>query len=276
VKTNYVPKKYTRVGPLVGGVGNQMFTLASAYGIAFSRNSSVCIQKEDFIAASRVPNAVTMLEKIPVCPPAVNDACVEAWEGGAHALYNPSIPANTAECVMPTMYLQSYKYFKNTNVPFVLRYLESSRKWLSRRRIDVCVHVRRSDMLGHPFLRQYNETQYLINAVKLMAKLKGSNLRYFVTSEDASWLLSQTLVPNAYINPFTTGESYPIDMSMLAACPNLIMTIGTFGWWGGYFNKGVVMYVPQPMSRQLFHDEDYFLSHWIPVNDTTEFYESIS
>jgi galactoside 2-L-fucosyltransferase 1/2 len=141
-----------------------------------------------------------------------------------------------------------------------------AKQWVIAQRIDVGVHVRRSDMQSYSHTRKYNQTQYILNAMQKMQSLHGPNLRYFVASEDRTWLQSQNIIPNATISPFQAGN-FAMDIAVLAACPHVIMTVGTFGWWAAYHTRGTVTYLPEAFQPKYFSGTDYFLPHWIPVTD---------
>ena len=67
----------------------------------------------------------------------------------------------------------------------------------------------------------------------------------------------------------TPFQDYAFDMALLASCPNLIITIGTFGWWSAYLNEknGIIMYKAQVMTPVHQDDRDFFPPHWMAVSD---------
>ncbi len=105
-----------------------------------------------------------------------------------------------------------------------------------------------------------------------MKAMHGPDLKFFVTSEDKTWLDEQPFLKGMVRSPF---DNPAIDMAVLASCKHLITTIGTFGWWSGYFNEGTVLYKPQPLRPSMQKDEDFFLPHWIPVSDEVPFFFNV-
>jgi galactoside 2-L-fucosyltransferase 1/2 len=65
-------------------------------------------------------------------------------------------------------------------------------------------------------------------------------------------------------------------MALLAACPHIISSIGTFGWWAMRLKArpGECFYYADPWDhastqqyRESFRPEDYFLPAWTGVGD---------
>ena len=57
-------------------------------------------------------------------------------------------------------------------------------------------------------------------------------------------------------------------MALLARCDHVIMSVGTFGWWGGWWSGGKVVYYKHypakvPWMAKNFKAEDHFLPSWV-------------
>jgi len=60
------------------------------------------------------------------------------------------------------------------------------------------------------------------------------------------------------------------DLAILSRCDGVIMTTGTFGWWGAWLaNKTTIYYSnwPSPGSplAEKFDRKDFFPPEWIPM-----------
>ena len=61
-------------------------------------------------------------------------------------------------------------------------------------------------------------------------------------------------------------------MATLAKCNHVIMSVGTFGWWAGYFSGGDVIYFTPPFEAgsrldKGYSEEDFFPPKWIGMTD---------
>ncbi len=69
------------------------------------------------------------------------------------------------------------------------------------------------------------------------------------------------------LQPYSQG----VDLCVLSMCKDVIMTVGTYGWWGAYMSGGSGIYMKncaQPNSSFELYDlvrEDHFLPRWIPM-----------
>ena len=67
------------------------------------------------------------------------------------------------------------------------------------------------------------------------------------------------------------SKSATEDLAILAACDGVIMSLGTFGWWGGWLCGGPVVYYSNEfnMSHEVnkgnVRKSDYYPADWIPM-----------
>ena len=73
---------------------------------------------------------------------------------------------------------------------------------------------------------------------------------------------------------FSPGLSREFDLALLAECNDSIMSVGTFGWWGGWLAGGDVIYFNHPIANRsniginrLWVNEDFFWPTWIGMDD---------
>jgi galactoside 2-L-fucosyltransferase 1/2 len=160
------------------------------------------------------------------------------------------------------------------------------RRWLRNHTyVKVGIHVRAGDTkrlfgFGFTIPKQPYFTQAMIN-VTYDTPLDGDKRRiqFFVTSDSIQWVketLNLTSI-GSRLNSSTTDvevtysidHSQGFDLIMLTMCDVVIMTTGTYGWWGAWLSnaKKVIYYYnwPRPSSRleELFAREDYYPPYWI-------------
>jgi len=66
------------------------------------------------------------------------------------------------------------------------------------------------------------------------------------------------------------GHDSGFDLALLSVCDGVIMSTGTYGWWGAWLaNKTTVYYRNWPRASspllKLFKRDDFFPPNWIPI-----------
>ena len=105
--------------------------------------------------------------------------------------------------------------------------------------------------------------EYLLNAVEYYTK-RYSNVHFIVASDDRSYC--QNLFRNRP-NVFLTPSSFSVgeDLITLSLCEHSIITGGTFGWWSAFLANGEVVY-DTVYSTECEKDEHYY-PPWFVNND---------
>lgn len=243
--------KYVGVN-LVGGLGNNLFMLASTIGIARENNAIPC-----YIGINKASNLVKL--DVKKCP----QSYVKQSERG----YAKYTPFKIKKSTMIGTYLQSYKYFKLT--PFKIKQNMNSFghdyvKKHSKKATNVGIHVRRGDHLKYDYLN-FPDDQYFKNAMQYFTDKYG-NVQFFVASNDIPWCKKQSFLKGTHLvlEKHTAAQ----DMAILANCDHVIMSIGTFGWWGGLLSGGEVVYSSEEFNMN--HNinkgnvvkDDYYPKTW--------------
>ena len=126
---------------------------------------------------------------------------------------------------------------------------------------NVGIHVRRSDF-GDNFRVSYFE--------KALANLKlweSEALSCVVVTDDPGWVRSQPFFDGMALSE---GQTPGKDMSILAACKHVVMSVGTFGWWGAYLKSvpGTVQYyIPRwiALHPEMYSVEQHYLPEWVGI-----------
>ncbi|ELT97124.1 hypothetical protein CAPTEDRAFT_139119 [Capitella teleta] len=135
----------------------------------------------------------------------------------------------------------------------------------------VGLHVRRGDILLPEKLEfgyTIPEMSFFRNAVAFFVD-RYPHLHVMVCCEDIVWCQSNLrgLAANVYFSHIDDGI---VDLAILSMSEHVIMTTGSFGWWGAWLANGTTVYYSDwprnsSMLSQGFVKEDYFMPHWIPM-----------
>lgn len=268
---------------LVGRLGNQMFQYASALGIAHAKRGDACIitdpdlivddelrsPKDDLINVCKGPFSI--------CGRPTYPYTVVSETG--YAKYNMKpflVPGNIEiETDMDVGFLQSYKYFEpikdiikkkfQFNRHISKRVAPYMKKLKRNNEKIIGIHARRGDHLELGYMR-FPPIRYFNKARDYFRK-KYKKVRFIVATNNRSWA-KETLESND-TQIISHSKSAPEDLAILSACDGVIMSLGTFSFWGGYLCGGPVVYYKNEFNMS--HDinkgnvkkSDYYPSNWI-------------
>lgn len=137
----------------------------------------------------------------------------------------------------------------------------------------VGIHVRRGDRsspqmleLGYGLPRK----SYFVKAMKYY-KDKYKNVVFVIASDDRKWVTENLLGKDVYLSPLNTPAE---DMALVSACNHTIISIGSFSWWCGFFNRGETVYYKHWLipGTEIYIQENFQLGqlyppNWIPMLD---------
>lgn len=287
--TNMVPTADARKRPYMlctvftGGLGNNMFQLASLYAFAVRKGMVVNFSGEKNL------NEFFYFDE----PIYMNHSDCQNWTVRVekHACsYDASLGQfkPTSDFKIFT-YLQSWKYFESVKdrIKNVFRFRDPVASLASEVMVNlrekyeqngwrhltfVGVHIRRGDILTYEGFRNYGYTtataQYIVDAMDVFVS-NFSNVVFIVCSNDMVWSKNITMKSN-YNVEFMEGNTAKVDMAILSSCDHVIMTVGTFGWWAAYLAGGKTIYYKYParegsdLRKEFSQDySDYFYPGWI-------------
>lgn len=183
-------------------------------------------------------------------------------------------------------YFQSWKNFVNSSAKvrdvFTIKriYLDKAKNFLisdiSQLKTIIGIHVRRGDYLSSYERRQGRlvaDRDYIKNAIKYF-QARFKNCHFVVCSDDMKWSKDNIRLNNSEIT-FSIFREPIIDMAILSLCNHVIMTAGSFGWWGGWLSGGTVVYfdgypVPGSVLDKWCPRDEYYPPGWIGMNGKTE------
>ncbi|XP_055328003.1 galactoside alpha-(1,2)-fucosyltransferase 2-like [Paramacrobiotus metropolitanus] len=272
------------------GLGNFMFMTATTFGLAASSGRTPVFMEPH-------PHMAKFLHSFPVFDQKPPAGSIPKHRVEAAGIYETSLPRklavnNTAAPVKRIItlagFLQSWRYFHHIRDELFYRFvfkpsiytqvtqelntkLTKYMKDTNRSpRMIIGIHVRRGDLLD-PIPHRYGHTvatpRYLL---RMTSRLNSQypNSVFAVVSNDLPYC--RTILRNLdnvlYMDGNNTAE---VDLALLTLMDHLILSVGTFGWWGAYLSEaGEVYYYKHwprrvtPMSRE-YKKTDYFFPTWI-------------
>ena len=274
---------------IVGDIGNELFDLAAALGIGRYHGLRVIVtRKMKVYNAFTLPNATVYgaLSDAPgsfkVIRERMHYDC--KYDSAVSVQLAPPFPQNA----ILWGYFQSWKYFRDVEgelrnmLTFKLPVLTSAKEFLKERLswlpFDpgtytlIGIHVRRGDMLRNAIFVNYGypevPVEYFENAVQYFRNTyRGKPLIVVICSDDLSWAKVNLEHLNTY-TIFSEQNTAAVDLAILSLCDHVIISMGTFGWWGAWLSNGTATYYknwPRNGSAldKAVSKEDYFPPKWI-------------
>lgn len=262
-----------------GRLGNKLFQLASAIGIA-TKNKRCLVIDSVFAKAIRNIFLPTTKRYFRVGEPPKNVFMeVEKYENGYEEDRYFTLPSKPVEI---RGYFQSYKYFKDIEPDIrdilIIKsvYRDPARAFINellqhklgdKSTTFIAIHIRRQDFLSR---LEYNggarapNATYIHKAMEYFRK-RYHNVHFIMCSDDIVWCKHQfPTVSDLTINQ----QTREMDLAIMTECDHMIMTIGSFSWWAAWLNGGEVVYFDKPyVPPHKPLNDDYFLPHWIPMGN---------
>lgn len=266
---------------LMGRLGNEMYQYASVLGIAYRTSRIPVLLSGQHLRTSlkQPPPGDSQKDYVDRCRMSFN--IVEK----SCCFYDPRLVNLDADKDYKIgLYLQSWKYFRNYEdqirqaMTFNADVTSAANETVSAlrakgRKFLVGVHVRRGDYL----LKKHVEmgykaasASYLRTALDYFRQRLESNVTFIVSSDDEYWF--QTYVSDQNDTLLLNRQTPAIDMLVLASLDHVIITVGTYGWWVGFLNKGTVVHqkdyiAPNTKIGDQFgaNGSDYIFPGWIPL-----------
>lgn len=256
------------LGSTIGRMGNQMFQMAAALGVA-------CINGFKPIVAPTFPLAKSF------DLPYVKNVTLQNMK--SYVLYDPwgrfvNISLDPSFNWTLFGYFQSFKLFEKSlaviRKSFVIKkeYLDRAydfTKQVSKEGYEnVCLHIRRGDMTSdHNKKYGYNlpDIDFVNKSMQFYIN-KYEFVTFIVISDDIQWC-KNSIKRYVEYSPFTDIQS---DIALMSLCDHVIVTAGTFGWWGAFLSGGTTVYFSNFVKNgstlaKGYVPEDYYPSTWIGI-----------
>ena len=110
---------------------------------------------------------------------------------------------------------------------------------------------------------------YLLKAMSWFRR-QHKDTFFVVVSDDKKWCRDNIPGKDVIFSNYTEPMH---DMAILSLCNHVVISTGTFGWWGAWLAGGTVVYCsdyPRPGSYLANHSlfrEDYYPPSWIGMSN---------
>jgi len=240
---------------LKGGLGNQMFQIAAAYGTAKLHNTDMAIDLSIKHHSGQGHPHKKYDDNLYKYIPRFE------FKNTEYDMYNePNFsydaipkPIDGRHMILDG-YFQTEKYFEHCKEGIkTLFHIPDDIKQGVKEKLDkiknhfnrdkaVCIHVRRGEYLKLPNIHPVQTKDFFVDA---MSQFDYSSVVYVVISDDIDWCVENI---NYYKTAFcNTGYSYdtePVtddlnelfDMYLASQCDGNIISNSSFGWWGAWLN----------------------------------------
>jgi len=257
---------------LMGGLGNQMFQIASTYSYG---------KKWKFDAKFDLKNCYTPLQGNPSTKYSDNFfKNLQKFEDNEQVFgktyrYNENnekykeIPFFDGNVILQG-YFQNQKYFLgfDEDIKNLFSFSEESNlkvfDFLSTLPEDkniTSIHIRRGDYLKFPLVHPICGLDYYNQSIKFF-----ENSIFVVVSDDIYWCKENLKADNIFYSPFTNEID---DLNLLKNCNNNIIANSTFSWWGAFLNKNENKKVISPKiwfgKDGPVYGEDIVIDKWIKI-----------
>ncbi|XP_055349108.1 galactoside alpha-(1,2)-fucosyltransferase 1-like [Paramacrobiotus metropolitanus] len=266
------------------GLGNYMFMLASTMGLAASSGRTPILDDvgdrlkmfKNFFPRRTTQDrkAAAYVTNMPLC-------------GFYDPGLSPRLAANTTPSLLLSGYLQSYKFFLpirdtirchftftpstyTTAVAALKAHLQPFPVALLNSHRLIGMHVRRGDIVPGTASHKQGHTpasdQYLVDSYDALKAQYQSRTIFIVLSNDVRYC--QRLFDGKGNIVYMEGNSAEVDLAVLTLMDDIVLTVGTYGWWGAYLSDAAtVRYYdlwPRPGSAIAaeYNHTDFFPPHW--------------
>ncbi len=273
-----------------GRLGNQMFEIASLYGIARKTGRKAYMSQY-----SDIYQIFSQANKTVAKGEASDDLGILFEE--KPGVFNQDLFSLPPTDLIICCYFQSWKYFEGLEgeIQKMFRFRGRIRKLAngilakaksaylthltdqinqyetSHKLTYVGVHVRRGDVLDEHHIRRGYRPAPLTYFHKAMDYYRRHfpNTLFIVTGDDMTWCKAKLGSSDVFI---VEGQHEAVDLAVLGLTNHTVISVGTFSWWAGWLAGGQVIYYknwPKPASDvdKLYNRQDYFPPKWRPMGD---------
>lgn len=248
---------------LMGGLGNQMFQVASTSAYGWENN------KEPVFAHTADTGGA--LRKKSYTDSVLRNLNRQNLDG-QWAIYRErgypfqQLPVTDTHNLYFDGYFQSFKYFDKykDRIQKLFEPSEEHLQYIKKYNFEksVSVHVRRGDYLN---LSEIHYNQPMSYYEKALQQVKGE--RYYIFSDDLDWCKNQSLF-NTLPNVIFIDEEDYISYYMMTMCSQHIIANSSFSWWGAYLSNSEKVVCPTVWFGKkgpFFKMEDIALPGWTLV-----------
>lgn len=137
---------------------------------------------------------------------------------------------------------------------------------------NIAVHVRRGDFLQKAYIRTgltVADSFYFKRSFKYFTS-RHARVRFFIESDDYPWCVNNLPNSSSTAEILFTRGSQEVDLAIISMCHGIVLSTGTFGWWGAWLGNRTTVYFNgwprngSALDRE-FSKKNYFMPQWIPL-----------
>jgi hypothetical protein len=222
---------------LQGGLGNQMFQMATAYALSKKLNTDCAFDfngchtpNQGNTSSKYTDNLFSNFKELTQMPETTVN-----WSELSFS--HIPIPLTMGEDIRLHGYFQSEKYFKDyrDNLKELFMFPSETKTLCTYllMKFDIrdltAVHVRRGDYLKSTgFHTNLSETEYYQKAMNLIGG------KFLFISDDIEWCQENFKGDNIFYSSLPTEID---DFCLMTKCQNHIIANSSFSWWGAYLSE---------------------------------------
>lgn len=270
--------------PCVGGLGNQLFELATAIACRPSRiimPTNVDRQgvKMNYQTAIFSSPDLNKLVEFTSNPKGTRQPHVLIQERQWH--YDPTLFSSLRSGVHYLFrgYFQCYKNFHSIRhelqtkwfPPQLIKKEQNERNEPKQKTMVVGIHVRRGDYLNLADIHGPLSTRYYERAIQ--EHFPYASLEFIIVSDDLNWCRQQDVFRKLTNVRFFNGTDVQCFTELREKCDGLILANSTFSWWAAYLSTRAAKIVAPStwFGRELekkYRVSDLFPPEWHLVSDS--------
>jgi len=246
---------------VVGRLGNQMFVIASIFGLSRSLNVGYTFPEWSYNHHLTLPIRSSSDIK-------TDDSVDEGSHGYDKDLVLQLRLKNYNDIVNVNGYLQSYLYFHNDGDEVVKMFKGTAKT--DPVHTNICsMHVRRGDYIGLSDYHPCCTIDYYRKAMEHIRRVSGRDMSFMVYSDDIDWCMDKFKLE--YDVSFKTDSVSDFDdLIDMSRCEHNIIANSSFSWWGAYLNNNPrkTVIAPKQWFGKKLKDYDtsgYYLDGWITI-----------
>lgn len=233
---------------LTGGLGNVLFGLSSAYGMARTSNIQFFINILQYRPSHHSSTSYfeNLLQKWKMFHNSIRPNSVHS----EYKLHPVRININQNDVITVNGYLQNFRYFweYKQDIYNLLSFDTSVASAYTKLDESAFIHVRGGDYVGHP-LHHVDLLTYYASAIKTV-----NAPHYYVFTNDVGYLNTQPWLRD--INYTVVNENEVDSLYLMSQCKKgAICANSTFSWWGAVLNTDRIITLPS----KWFNNPEYYI-----------------
>lgn len=247
---------------LKGGLGNQLFQIATTFSTAKDNNLKCIFDLNNHILSHQGQSAFSYKNNLFNNLPTEENLNLDRFQIYKESSFSfTQIPKiSTHHNVILNGYFQSEKYFLHNRID-LLNLLNLNHNFnLPKNKTTCSIHIRRGDYLKFPDVHPICALDYYDRAISLF----NPETQFFVLSDDINWC--KTNLNNRgfiFMNNLQDYES----LILMSLCDHNIIANSSFSWWGAWLNNNKNKKVVSP--KRWFSNQistiDLIPENWIAI-----------